>query len=670
MENLKYRHDIDGLRAIAVLSVMFFHLGIPYFNGGFVGVDVFFVISGFLITRIINNEIKTTNKIKYINFFIRRFRRLYPALVTVVLLTAISSILFFSPSSLQRFGGELTSTIGSLSNFLFWIEADYFDVSSKVKPLLHTWSLSIEVQFYLIWPFILLFILKKKRKWLIIILLVLFSLYLNIIFSDGSIQIFNQFLPTLSKLIKNGKSTIFYLLPFRIYEFIIGAMLVWLTDYKVKSKFVLEIVYLLGFIFIILSIVIFNEKLLFPYFYAILPCFGTAFLIYSGEKSLSSKLLTNKIFIFIGLTSYSVYLIHWPLIVFWQYIKGSLSNIDKIIIITLSFILGNFSYKYIEKPFRINKLNISRPIFKYSIIVTFVIIIAIGISIKFNSGWKWRIKNNDLVDVENTGDSLQFHKKFYGGAPYPSYGPVNKKLPADIVLIGDSHGKQYAEGIYKLFAKPNGYTMYIASGTSCFHLPGFTRKTKGYNWNRNCPKALKKAIDFINKAKSPPIVIMSHSWLSQMKIADLLDNQGNSMNIDIEINHIITGILKLKQKIAKSTLVVIGQVPTTGGFNLYDIFSRPHLPFITNKNVGEFMTSKINPKYIEFNTLLKKAAESTNKFIFLDPHDVLCDNYICQNVNNNNKKLIYSDKTHLSIFGSIFVINGFLPKLLQINSLK
>lgn len=239
MLNKNYRSDIDGIRAIAIISVLLFHLDVTYFSGGFVGVDIFFVISGFLITNLIKKEIETTNSFSFKNFYIRRIRRLFPALVVVLMLTAIFSTLILSPTHLASFGGSLTSSILSISNMFFWIEADYFDVSAKVKPLLHTWSLTVEEQFYFIWPITLLVLLKLNKQWKIISFMVFFgllSLYMNERFDDGSIRFINNYLPSLKEYFADGSSTIFFLLPFRIYEFMIGAILVWVVSYRLKKQ--------------------------------------------------------------------------------------------------------------------------------------------------------------------------------------------------------------------------------------------------------------------------------------------------------------------------------------------------------------------------------------------------------------------------------------------------
>ena len=185
---MNYRADIDGLRAIAIVSVLLFHLDLAFFAGGFVGVDIFFVISGFLITSLLRNELLTTGRIDLGSFYTRRFRRLLPALLVTLMATTCAAVLLLSPIYLERFGGALASAVLGLSNHYFWAEADYFDLSAKIKPLLHTWSLSIEEQFYLIWPITLSALFNSRLRRLIpycLLLAAFISLSLNLIFGSG-----------------------------------------------------------------------------------------------------------------------------------------------------------------------------------------------------------------------------------------------------------------------------------------------------------------------------------------------------------------------------------------------------------------------------------------------------------------------------------------------------
>lgn len=274
-------------------------------------------------------------------------------------------------------------------------------------------------------------------------------------------------------------------------------------------------------------------------------------------------------------------------------------------------------------------------------------------------GWEWRI--DSPVNFENSGDSKNFHIKFYGGAGYPYNGGVQTKEPADIVVLGDSHGRHYIEGLYKILANPNNLNLYNHSGFSSIRLPMFTRISKGTDFDKLSPLELKKGLLSIKNGIGNPLVIISEDWVYQMKTADLLDNNGKRRNKKIKIDDIINGIYQLKEQIGNSTLVVIGNVPGAKD-NLYDIFTRPQPIFFTTFNPNDYIYSKPKEKNLKFNKRLAEAAKDSGKFIFFDPHDVLCKDGLCRNL-DKQKHLIYSDTSHLSKYGSIEVINGFLPTL-------
>lgn len=663
----QYRPDIDGLRAIAVLSILLFHLRFSRFAGGFVGVDVFFVISGFLITRLIKKEIDITGKFVFLNFYSRRIRRLFPSLFATLFVTTIVACLLFSPAHLKDFGGSLTSALASFSNFYFWLEADYFDVSARVKPLLHTWSLSVEEQFYFFWPVTFFFFYRLKNKWIFFTLLffsAVLSLYLNFIFSDGSVSLINRYSPTLTDWIADGRTTIFFLIPFRIFEFALGASLVWLVYFQFKNRQIYNLLFCLGLAMILYAVVFFNENLLFPSYFALVPCIGTALLIYSGEKSSLSTLLDNRITVGIGLISYSLYLVHWPIVVFWSYMKSEITLIDQAAMATLSFILAYLSYRYVECPFRYRRIDLGNIAWKSSSIIAVSILAVIGLHIKQNNGWPWRVSSP--INFENVGDAADFHKAYYGGKGYPYYGPVKKGKPADIVLIGDSHGRHYAEGIYREWARPEGKSLYVASGQSFLHLPFFTRTTKGVNWEKIISVRMNIAFSYIDNAASPPLVILSHFWLSQMITADILDEGGRRKHVHVGVEDIIIGIRALKKRIGESPLIVIGEVPGTGRENLYDILTRPRFPFLFDQHkLEDYLMTPADKAKIQFNKRLLEASRTTGEFVFLDPYDVLCKDEMCRNIDENNR-LIYSDRHHLSKYGSRTIIRAFLPQLRQI----
>ena len=331
---LKYRPEIDSLRAVAILLVVFFHFNLFGTSGGFIGVDVFFVISGYLITSIIINEINN-NKFSFINFYIRRFRRIIPALYLTIILSLFLGYLFFSPEHLIRLFNSTIYSTAALSNNFFFNEGGYFDFNKHFKPLLHTWSLSVELQFYLLWPALIWISYKifNKKISYIIIIVTLTSLFLSTVYSHRAEQYF-------------------YVTFFRLYEFGIGSIV-----YLIKSKFKTnknDLIFFVGILILILSGIIYSEESIFPGMNALIPCIGTSLIILTSDKLKYFKnILVNKFLIYIGKISYSIYLVHWPLIIFYKYLAlNPLIFLEKILLLFPTLIISIFMYKYIEVPFR------------------------------------------------------------------------------------------------------------------------------------------------------------------------------------------------------------------------------------------------------------------------------------------------------------------------------
>lgn len=334
-----YRPEIDGLRSIAVLSVVFFHVDWLLFSGGFVGVDIFFVISGFLITANIRKEL-AAGSFSFVSFYLRRFRRLYPALLATTFASCIAALFLFSPEHLSRFGWEVLSALFSVSNIFFWTESGYFDLDGTFKPLLHTWSLSVEEQFYLVWPASLMLLgLLRSSKFQITVLIIL-----------GGISLL------LAELVvrQENASLAFYMLPFRVCEFVLGAVLAFLPDNRQR---VLEpiraVVTLLGLTILLYPIFAYSNVTPFPGMAALLPCLGTTLVIWASSNRVSELVLGNAAARWLGKISYSVYLVHWPLVVFWAYMTpGDFSYADQAIICLGSVLLGYASWRWIEEVFR------------------------------------------------------------------------------------------------------------------------------------------------------------------------------------------------------------------------------------------------------------------------------------------------------------------------------
>lgn len=658
--NAKYMPHVDGIRAIAVLSVLLFHVNPSWLPGGFVGVDIFFVISGYLITRLIKLEIDETQRFDFKRFYIRRFKRLYPALLFVLLITFLVAFAIFSPTSFQRFGGALSSSIFSVSNIFFWLESDYFDTASQFKPLLHTWSLAVEEQFYLVWPLLIVLLYRCGTKIVLysIFLIGIFSLLLNFEFGSGEIAwISKEAFPLITTWFENGKSTIFYNLPFRVFEFVIGALVVFLKGVRSDSRFNMDVCFLLGLILVVMPLYAFNDGMLFPGYYGLVPCVGTLLLIISGAGSRFNYILSNKVLVSVGLISYSLYLVHWPIIVFFNYLSPDLTLITALIILLLTFVIALLCHSFIEKPFRYQSLNSFKMIIMLAL--TSFLFIA-GLDIYKGDGWAFRAP----VNIEVAEKSSDYHKKYYGGEGYPYYGAVKTEESPDIIVLGDSHARHYAEGLYKVVAQPNDMALYIASGVSCLHLPSFTRTTAGSDWNNLCPEAFNKVVDFIKESKTPPLLVISHLWLYQLSNSDLLDINGERRKLEVNISNITEGVMSLAKLVGTNNIVVIGQVPTTGGVDLYDMFTRPRslLSFFdvtTKYNKTEIKNWLV--KFKSFNDDFGRELES-NGIKFINPFDVFCDNLSCDNLDETGR-LLYSDPEHLSKNGSKYLIKSIKEDL-------
>ena len=359
--NSNYRKEIDGLRAIAVFSVVFFHAGFSFFAGGFIGVDVFFVISGYLITNIILKEI-INNKFSIKKFYERRARRILPALFLVMIISIPLAIIFLTRAELSSFFKSLVATSIFLSNMYFWREAPYFHAEAEFKPLLHTWSLSIEEQFYILFPIILILLWKLKKELIIFFLILVFIS--SLLLAEWA-----------SKTYPNAN---FYFIFTRAWELAIGSIIAYYNIYAKNINFSTisnEFFSFFGLAAILISIFFYSEQSFFPSFQALVPTLGTALIIFfANKKTLIGKILSNKLLVGVGLISYSFYLWHQPLFAFAKAYNVNINLTNKMIIILLSLVLSFFSWRFIEKIFRDKNIISSKKIFLLSsfLIIFFV----------------------------------------------------------------------------------------------------------------------------------------------------------------------------------------------------------------------------------------------------------------------------------------------------------
>ncbi|HEX4080284.1 MAG TPA: acyltransferase family protein [Rhizomicrobium sp.] len=341
-----YRPEIDGLRALAIIPVVLFHFGVPGFRGGFVGVDVFFVISGYLITSLIQGEMDR-GTFSLVRFYERRVRRIFPALFAMLAVVSAAAFVFFFPDDLVRYARSLFATALFGANFEFWREVGYFDAFANQKPLLHLWSIAVEEQFYLLFPALLLALRRASPRRRVAAVACVFA-------ASFALSVWG---------VAAARVATFYLLPARAWELMLGALLAFGVVPRARSRTASELLAALGLVLIVVPAFLFTPQMPFPGPAALAPCLGAALVIHAASPTdtVTGRLLTLRPLVFVGLISYSLYLWHWPVFVFATYVGfGEPSGVASISLIALSFALAVLSWRFVEQPFRRPRPHIRR----------------------------------------------------------------------------------------------------------------------------------------------------------------------------------------------------------------------------------------------------------------------------------------------------------------------
>lgn len=644
-----YRPDIDGLRAIAVLSVMLFHFDITAISGGYVGVDVFFVISGFLITRIIRDEV-IAGSFSFANFYERRARRIFPSLAAVLILTTIGVVLFFAPADLAAFAKALMSTLLFVSNFYFWQEIGYFTADVEIKPLLHMWSLSVEEQFYFIWPVLLFFLLRKGTPKLVyIILAVLGVISIGIAYGWGNVD-------------PNGA---FYLLPTRIYEFIIGGAVVWLVAKQPKRRFVNDVLFLIGLGMIGYSITHFTQQTPFPSYYALVPCLGAGLIIYSGVNARVGILLSNKLMVYLGLISYQLYLVHWPAIVFVKYRSlDAITHLDRGLAALGTLFISMAIYHLIDKPLR--KVKTHTDMLNFSIAcasVAVVLALLITHMLRFDPGWQWRIDERYRLLMK---DALQFHRDQYGGAKFGIDEIIqlgDKTAQPSFIIFGDSYAAQYAHGL-DLLLKKEKRMAYALFDHGCLIVPDMTTFLRN-TLDATCSSEYQKLYQILAGNTMP--VVMAHSWHTYiMQLGDRATGQPIKFeSSDAYYRKLIDSIEKTRVELGNRRFVLVELLP--GAKNQKSIARCFAVPRFLPSNCAEHMMIPQSEAVdgLQFNGMAETYAAQHPNVTLINPYEAFCQNGMCKVIGDN--KIFYSDGNHLSLDGSIYFMDHFKDFFLSLN---
>jgi peptidoglycan/LPS O-acetylase OafA/YrhL len=485
-----YRADVDGLRAVAVLLVVGYHAFSDWVKAGFIGVDVFFVISGFLISGIIFARVEQ-GSFSFAEFYSRRIRRIFPSLITLLLAClAVGWFVLFS-DELQQLGRHLIGGAGFFSNLLLWRESGYFDTSAESKPLLHLWSLGIEEQFYIVWPLFLYW--SAKRKWSqfrFILLVAAISFAINVL------------------LVHRLTVATFYSPVTRFWELMAGALLA-LSARRLSWRWpgADDARALVGLALLAIALVSLDRHSAFPGAWALLPVLGTVLLISAPQSVFNRRILSNRSVVWCGAISYPLYLWHWPLLSFARIAEsGAPSARIRLAAVALSFLLAWLTYRFVETPLRFGGRNRAKV---WSLAVALALVGIVGGAIQAAKGFPSRLKGLESARVANV-QVVESTESCKAAVPIanPRYCRLNDPAkPPTVVLLGDSHANRLFSAFADRFAA-GGDNLLQLGGGGC--LPFWGIETGQVGQPNHCDEQMPPQLDYILQAKSIRTVILLH----------------------------------------------------------------------------------------------------------------------------------------------------------------
>jgi len=667
---LTYRPEIDGLRAVAVGAVILYHIKITIFGqqpfqGGYIGVDIFFVISGYLISSIILKELISTGSFSFKYFYERRIRRILPVLLFVMLVSLFFSWKILLPSSFVDFAKSMLYSLGFSSNLYFHYSGqEYAALSGLLKPFLHTWSLSVEEQYYILFPAVLLIIFKYFRKYLIHILIIGFAISLGLAEWTS----------------RNYPSISFYFLHTRMWELLAGSLLAYIEirrGYRSKHKKFNLILPTIGLSLILHSILFFNDKMFHPSLYTLSPIIGVCIIIwFSNKDEIVTKILSTKLFVGIGLISYSLYLWHYPIFSFYRnvhfFYPSSLNS--KIFVIFFLFVISFLSYKFIERPFRTKNTVNFNLIIKFLFITYLFLILFLICVIKLNG-----LPNRFIPIISNYYSEKIKIKKYN----------FNK----NIYLVGDSHAQRIFHSLQNRIA--NNYYNLKFLNTPFFenHKIINVKTGKENKYQTNYTLKMNEELSQIIKDSNNQIFIFHARYplyfsggkyynngeggqeeygkgiYNDFYVSRDRDNYNNKNKILIE--KFISSLKKLSRK---NFVILVYPVPEVGFLTSNKIF----INYLFNKNNfikdledKEYVFTTSYEAYLNRNSTTFRAFDLLkNKNIYrVYPQKFFCDNFVKERcVVHNKNEIFYDDYNHLSTKGSSIVAEMVYKKIKEILS--
>lgn len=626
---MKYRSDIDGLRAIAVLSVVIFHLNVGLLPGGFVGVDIFFVISGYLISKIIYAEIGD-GTFSITNFYVRRARRILPALVAVIAVTSIAAYYLLFPSELESYARSAMASALFSANIYFYSTLNYFSPSADEIPLLHLWSLGIEEQFYIFFPLIILACSKVSRRFLPVALVSM--LVVSLFFSQ--------------RLLSANPLESFYLLPFRAFELLIGSLIALPAMHIKKSALTSTCLFVLGLAGLIYPIFFYSSQSPFPGLAAAIPCLGAALIIMAGEQNgRLSALLGARPLVFIGKISYSLYLVHWPLVVF---AKRALPNTDKELVALLVFVSAIFlawaNYKLIEQTFRFAKKQWAPARVLSAASMSLCLVVAAGWYVSHKHGFppssQSRIDQvvasmsyNPTQDYR-TGECFMDMNQDAAKTDLQPCLPIGGQRRA--LLWGDSHAAHLYMGLSKALAEHN-ISLGQLTASACAPILGMDMPARPF-----CRDANEIFLKKIAAAR-PDILIITAGWPITPEYMAALDRTLDKVD-DLHLKKVI----------------ILGEAPffkRSVPLIMIDRMKKKDFSFESSDEV-EMEAMQRSEQYVS------EVASHHKDILYVSLIKTLCPKGACPLASADEKPLIY-DIVHLTPAGSALYAKEITPWIIN-----
>lgn len=677
----EYRADIDGLRAVAVLSVVAFHAFPFQLEGGFVGVDVFFVISGFLISTIIFEGLDTRT-FSFRNFYARRIKRIFPALIVVLSACYLFGWFNLLADEYSQLGKHIAAGAGFFPNFIFWREAGYFDNIGITKPLLHLWSLGIEEQFYIVWPLLLYLSWKKKLNLLLVsVVVAAVSFALNVV----SVSV--------------DTTAAFYSPVTRFWELLAGTLLAYasrrpvalLEQLKVRTDVLLvkvkyglkltndestrgDLQSIFGIFWIGVAVILIDKRNAFPGWWALLPVLGTCLIISAGPHAwFNRRVLSNRLLVWVGLISFPLYLWHYPLLSFAHILENQPPPIRiRIALVAISVALAWLTYRWIERPIRFGRKNTKIKV--TALIVLMLSIGAVGYGTHKRSGFEFReiVKVNVAPPQPPVGSRVQqlrinCRREFaFKDAHYCLKDAAEKVT--DVLLIGDSHAEAMYWGLAEYYRKI-GRTVTVLGVGGCIgffdtdNAPPSARTFCPDFSNRLLELALRSdSIKTIIHVARGPLYVTGKGFFKRAKTTDedRLDLSLTYKNQAISFEKAFErGMRETLRRLVQSNKEIIFMIDTPElGFDVKECFGRRSF-FITTKPRSPCAVSRSefddrNAKYWEITDAVLNEFRTVKVF---RPSEYLCDEQWCWALKDNI--VMYRDDDHLSLDGSIYIGERF-----------